>query len=207
MAGNNGSNNNGNRNGASSSLEGLSEMAFEIAKRRQAAAVEVTEMLEEQYESWFGSHAATLLRAAAWLTGTSLYRSLDMTTDLEPGSAVLSDQTDEEGLKLMKVFMLLVDKSGIKLKPNEYAEDIPPEQEPKKQILDVQRQFQVEYNRIMKKYEFDFLEGAKTGAVACARLVRLHCENRKDVEAAIAASTISMGFVEGAKTVPAPLKD
>ncbi len=190
----------------SGSVEDLSEKAYEIAKRRQAAAMDAVALLEDQYEASFESHAGTVLRAAAWLAGTSLYRSLGLPTDLPPGSPVISEQSDAEGLKWMKVFMLLVDRSGINLKPDDYAVDIPPEYEPRKDILQVQELFQVPYNRIMEKYGFDYLEGSKTGAVICARLVKLHCENRKDIEPPTAASTISIGFVEGSKTVPAQLK-
>lgn len=196
-----------NNDGSGSGLEGLNEKAYEIAKRRQAAALEVVSLLEDQYEAAFQSHAPTLLRAAAWLAGTSLYRALGLPTDVPPGSPVLSEQSDEEGLKLMKVFMLLVDRGGIKLKPDDYAVGIPPEQEPRKDILQVQEQFQDPYNRIMEKYGFDYLEGAKTGAVACARLVKFHCENRKDLEPQVAASTVSIGFVEGSKTAPASPKN
>ncbi len=193
-------------NGSKSSPEGLSEKAYEIAKRRQAAAIELVTMLEDQYESAFRSHAGTLLRAAAWLTGTSLYRSLGLANDVPPGSPVLSEGSDQEGLKLMKVFMFLVDKDGIKLRPDDYAVEIPSDDEPRMQILEVQQRFQVSYNQIMERHEFDYLEGAKTGAVACARLVKLHCLYRRDLEPAVAASTVSIGFVEGSKTAPARLE-
>ncbi len=190
----------------SGSVEDLGEKAYEIAKRRQAAAMDVVALLEDQYEAAFESHAGTVLRAGAWLAGTSLYRALGLPTDLPPGSPVISEQSGAEGLKWMKVFMLLVERGGINLKPDDYAADIPPAQAPRKDILQVQEQFQAPYNQIMENYGFDYLEGAKTGAVACARLVKLHCENRKDLEPPTAASTVSIGFVEGSKTVPAELK-
>ena len=191
----------------SGSLDDLSERAYEIARRRQAAAVEVVTLLENQYELAFDSHAATLLRGAAWLAGTSLYRSFGFPANHAPGTPVLSDKSNEEGLKLLKVFMFLLDKDGIKLTPHDYAARIPVEHEPKKQILQVQEQFQDPYNRIMKQHGFDYLEGAKTGAVACARLVKIHCLNRKDLEPPVAAMIVSMGFVEGSKTAPAKLEE
>jgi len=191
----------------SGSVEDLSERAYEIARRRQAAAMQVVTLLEDQYKTAFESHAATLLRAAAWLAGTSLYHSFGFPPDMPPGSPVLSEKSNAEGLKLMKVFIFLVDKDGIKLAPDDYAAQIPAEQEPRKQVLQVQEQFQDRYNQIMKQHGFDYLEGAKTGAVACARLVKLHCLNRKDLEPSVAASTVSIGFVEGSKMAPAALKE
>ena len=157
----------------------LSETAIEIAKRRQAAANEVIAMLEEQYDTIFASHAGTLLRAAAWLAGTSLYRSFGFKADIAPGSPVLSDKANEEGPKLLKVFMFLVDKLGIKLKPDGFISEIPAEQGPNKDIVQVQEMFQERYNEIMKQHGFDYADGARTGAVTCALLVNFHCVRRK----------------------------
>lgn len=190
-------------NGSHSGLEGLSEKAYEIARRRQAAALEVVTMLEDQYESWFESSAASVLQACAWLAGTSLYRSFGFEAAIEPGSPVPSDKPNEEGLKLLKVFMYLVDKDGIKLKPDDFAVEIPPDQKTLRNILEVQGHFQHRYNEIMKSHEFDYLEGAKTGAVACARLMKLHCLNRSDLKPPVAATIVSKAFVEGVQTAPA----
>ncbi len=192
-------------NGSDSGVESLSERAYEIAKRRQAAALDTVAMLEDEYETWFESSAATVLHACAWLAGTSLYRSFESGGDAAPGSAAFIERSNEEGLKLMKVFMFLVDKDGIKLRPDDFAVEIPAEQQPMKNIGEVQVHFQKRYNETMRAHEFDYLEGAKTGAVACAKLVKLHCLNRPDLEPAVAASIVSIGFVEGAKTAPAPL--
>ncbi|MGE5072034.1 MAG: hypothetical protein ACM3MF_01285, partial [Anaerolineae bacterium] len=118
---------------------------------------------------------------------------------------VLSDQANEEGTKLLKVFMFLIKKDGIDFKPDDLAAELPSADKPLKTILEVQEQFQQRYNEIMREHSFDYLEGAKTGAVACARLVKIHCLNRKDLEPAAAASIVSMGLVEGSKTAPAKL--
>lgn len=180
----------------------LSAMAYEIARRRQAAAIQVVEMLEAELGTWFDSSAATLLHAGAWLSGGSLRHSLQ-----ENGEGGIegapSTRANEEQLKLMKVFMFLVDKDGVKLKPEDFAADIPEADQPRRRLADVQRQFQAHYDEIMQQHGFDYLEGARTGAVACARLLRMHCLNRADIEPRIAASIVSKGFVEGATINPA----
>jgi hypothetical protein len=192
-------------NKANSGLDGLSEKAYEIARRRKAAAQELVTMLEDEYETWFESSAASLLRACAWLAGTSLFRSFGFDRKLEPGSPVLSDKSNTEGMKMLKVFMFLIDQDGIKLKPDDFAVSIPADKRSTKSILQVQEHFQDRYNDIMRRHDFDYVEGAKTGAVACARLVKLHCLNRSDLEPSLAATIVTMGFVEGAKTAPANL--
>jgi hypothetical protein len=191
--------------GSTPELDGLSAMAYEIAKRRQAAAVDVVAMLEEKFETWFESNAATLLHACAWLAGTSLFRSFGFDHKAEPGTPVLSDRANLEGVKLLKVFMFLIEKDGIDLKSDDLAAELPPADKPVKTILEVQEQFQQRYNQIMRDHSFDYAEGARTGAVACARLVKIHCLNRKDLEPRAAVSIVSMGFVEGSKTAPAKL--
>src|SRR5512133_2376608 len=191
--------------GAGSELDGLTALAYEIARRRQAAAVDVVAMLEEQFETWFESNAATLVHACAWLAGTSLFRSFGFEHKSPPGTPVLSDQANVEGLKLLKVFMFLIKKDAIDVKPDDLAAELPPADKPLKTILEVQQQFQQRYNQIMRDHGFDYLEGARTGAVACARLVKIHCLNRKDLEARAAVSIVSMGLVEGSKTAPADL--
>jgi hypothetical protein len=180
---------NGNGKG-NHSIDNLSEQAYEIARRRKAAASEVEAMLEDRYEADFASHAASLLHAAAWLAGNSLRRAFP------------ADGAAEE-LKLMKAFMFLVDKFGIQLKPEDYAADIPPDQRTRLTPQEIADKFGPRFDEVMQRHGFDLADGARTGAVVCARLVRLHCANRNDLEPQVAASIVSRGFVEGGQGSPA----
>lgn len=180
------------------SLEGLSEKAYEIARRRQAASTDLVAMLEEHFETTFGSHAATLLHGAAWLAGGSLRRSFDA----QDSTGEKGVQQSDEAMKLMKVFMFLVDKDGAQLKPEDYMAEIPEDQKPRLTIGAVEEQFAQRYDEIMKKHGFDLADGARTGAVTCSKLLKIHCLNRNDLEPKIAASIVSIGFVEGAGNHP-----
>ncbi len=191
-------NNNGNGKEPKGSLEGLSEKAYEIARRRQAAAIETVTMLEDHFETVFESRAASLLQAAAWLTGNSLRRSFESDGHGE-GEAPPANSESNEQLKLMKAFLFLVDKYGIKLKANDYATEIPPEQKIYLSPEEIEGKFVGPYDEIMQKHGFDYADGARTGAVVCARLVRLHCANRNDLDPQVAASIVTMGLMEGGK--------
>ena len=191
-------NNNGNGKEPKGSLEGLSEKAYEIARRRQAAAIETVTMLEDHYETVFESRAASLLQAAAWLAGYSLRRSFESDGHGEGDSPAANSESNEQ-LRLMKAFMFLVDKYGIKLKANDYATEIPPEHKIYLSPEEIEGKFVAPYDEIMQKHGFDYADGARTGAVVCARLVRLHCANRKDLEPQVAASIVTMGLMEGDK--------
>jgi hypothetical protein len=182
----------------------LGVQALEIAKRRQAAAKDVLKLLEAH----FGKHPSrpdTVLFAAAWLAGTSLYRSLGIEADIEPGMAVLSDAANQEGPKLLTVFSRLLTQFGITIKQEDLVFKMPPEHRPKTGILEIQRALQVPYNHIMRTHQFDYLEGAKTGAVVCALLVKALCKDSQTLKPELAAGIVSMGFVEGSKTAPAKL--
>ena len=185
------------KNNGYRSLEGIGEKAYEIAKRRQAAANEAEMMLEEQYEAAFASHAASVLHTAAWLAGNSLRRSFEADGVSAPDSETGAADESSEELKLMKVFIFLVDKYGIRLKPEDYAADIPPEHQTHLNAQEIAEKFGSRYDEIMKKHGFDYADGARTGAVVCARLVKLHCANRTDLTPQVAASIVSRGFVEG----------
>ena len=121
-------------------------------------------MLEDEYETTFRSHAATLLRAAAWLAGSSLQRSFPPGGSMPADGSERAEQPNEE-LKLMKVFMFLVDKNGIQLKPEDYALKIPGELSPEMGLEQVEKHFGKRYDEIMKKHGFDGAGGARTGAV------------------------------------------
>jgi hypothetical protein len=183
----------------------LGAQALEMAKRRQDAANEALALLERHFATT-APHPESVLYAASWLAGTSLFRALKEEGTLEPGVVVLSEKVNEEWPKLMRTFVYLVEKFGVKVKPDEATFNIPPEHQSHESLRRIQEELQTPYNAIMTAHGFDYAEGAKTGAVICALLVKGYCVTHKALEPALAAGIVAMGFVEGAKTAPAPLE-
>ncbi len=72
--------------------------------------------------------------------------------------------------------------------------------------MTIQRVLQNPYNQVMKKYGFDYASGAQAGAVVCALFTRTYCVERSDLDPRVAVGIVSMGLVEGTKTIPVPLK-
>lgn len=180
--------------------------SVEVMQRRQQAAIGVLEILERNFSTTFESHPASVLYAAAWLAGTSLYRSFGYTKTAAPGTVILSDQANEEWPKLMDLYLWVVtEKSHVRLNPARLVLDIPQQYKPKKDILKIQELFQDPYNQIMEEHGFGYLEGAQVGAFVCAIITETHCKQR-DLDPHLAAGIVSLGFVEGAKTCPVPLK-
>jgi hypothetical protein len=178
----------------------------EVQKKRYDAAVEFLRVLQENFLSSDGkAHAGTVLSAAAWLAGTSLYRALNYKHNPAPGTVVLSNEVNEVGPKLMNLFMYYCERNGISLKSDQLVLKTPDEHKPQMEILQVQEKFQDRYNEIMKKHGLDYLDGAKAGMIVCSIVFQYHCARVKDIEPNTAAGIVSMGVVEGAKTAPPPL--
>jgi len=188
-----------------SNSKDLGTQALEMAKRRQDAANEVLALLERHFAT-AAPHPESVLYAASWLAGTSLFRALKIGETLKPGVVVLSDKVNEEWPELMRTFVYLVEKFGIMVKPEAATFDVPPEHRSHESLRGIQEELQTPYNAIMTAHGFDYAEGAKTGAVVCALLVKGYCVTHKVLEPGLAVGIVAMGFVEGAKTAPAPLE-
>src|SRR5262245_15989575 len=78
---------------------------LEKLKEGRAAAIEFIPILRNKLASRDGTvHAGTILSVAAWLTGTSLYRSFRHKNELPPGATIKSDAINKEWESLMYLF-------------------------------------------------------------------------------------------------------
>lgn len=178
----------------------------EMQKKRYDAAVEFLGVLQESLLSPNGrGHAGTNLSVAAWLAGTSLYRSMNYRQNPPPGTIMLSEEVNQAWPELLNLFLYYCQRSGVELKPDKFVTKTPDEHKPQMEILEVQKKFQDRYNEIMKKHGLDYLEGARAGMIVCSIVFQHHCTRSKDMDLNMGAGIISMGVVEGAKTAPAPL--
>lgn len=115
----------------------------ELQKKRYDAAVEFLGVLQKEFLAPNDNgHAGTVLAAAAWLAGTSLYRSLGYQHDHTPGGMVLSNAVNEKWPTLMNVFLYYCCQDGFNIKPDQLVLHIPDEHKPQRDIIQVQEQFQ-----------------------------------------------------------------
>lgn len=177
-------------------------------KKGREAAMEFLPHFKETLKLPDGSlHAGTMLSAAAWLTGTSLYRSFNIKTPEPPGTIIKADEINKEWESL--IFLLE--------EYNFQRVDIPPGRlmmaaiaapdffKPNVDMLHVQTELQESYNRVMKKYGFDYLDGARAGIILCSIFIQQYHE-AKIIDAVAGAGIVTQGILEAAKTVPAPLE-
>jgi hypothetical protein len=177
-----------------------------LQKNRVDAATEVMGIFDRHFRTPQGIHAGTVLSTAAWLSGTSLYRSFGYTQNPEPGAVMLSEKANQEFPKLLNLFHFYMFQGGVQLKPEQFILQPPDAHKPLKTILEIQDAHQDEYNAIMKRHGLDYMDGARAGIIVCSMVFSYHCTQRKDIDPRVGAGIISMGIVTGAKTVPMPLK-
>ena len=182
---------------------------LEKLKKGRAAAIEFIPIMRNRLASRDGKvHAGTILSAAAWLTGTSLYRAFNPKDELPPGTTIKSDELNKEWESLMFLFEQY----------NFQKSDIPVghlilaaladgnTHKPRVEMAHVQKELQDQYHALMKRYGFNGLDAARAGVVLCSVLFQLHSTTTKEIDPYVAAGIVAQGIIEAAKTVPPPLK-
>jgi hypothetical protein len=180
----------------------------EKLKKGRAAALEFLPVLQKKLASSDGSlHAGTMLSAAAWLTGTSLYRSFNFKEDALPGTVIKSDEVNKEWESLMYLLeQYNFQKADIPVGRLMLAAMAAPDHfKPEVEMFHVQSELQGQYNAVMKKHGFDFLDGARVGIILCSILIQQY-RGAKIIDPYAAAGIVAEKILEAAKTVPPPLK-
>lgn len=186
----------------------LSDLPEKLKKGRNAA-IEFVPVLQAKLVSPDGRvHAGTILSAAAWLTGTSLYRAFNPKDDIPPGTTIQSNEVNKEWESLMYLFEEynfgdVRVPVGRLIMSALAASD---EHTPRVEMSYVQKELQDQYNAVMKKHGFDYLDGARAGVLICSLLFHHHCTVAKDINPSVAAGIVAQGIIEAAKTAPPPLK-
>lgn len=147
-------------------------------------------------------HAETLIASVARMAGSMMYRSFGFDKTIEPGTALLSDQANIHGPKLMNVMFVtlqqLGDKVGEENLNREYA-SAKFSQLTFKESHDRLAPFFLKYCEVTPMGLHDAAMGA---AIATGILVH---DCREVLSADKGAAIAVYGFVEGTKTAPFPL--
>jgi hypothetical protein len=177
-------------------------------KRAREAAMESLSILKTKLVAADGSlHAGTMLSAAAWLTGTSLYRSFGFKSGAPSGSIVHSNEvnTTWEGL----VYLLEqynFQRMDIPVGQLMMAAMVAPDfHQPEVKMLYVQSELEGTYNAVMKKHGFGYLDGARVGIMLCSILIQQYRAARI-IEPEAAAGIVAERVLEAAKATPPPLE-
>lgn len=186
----------------------LSSDPLEKLKKGRTAAIEFIPILRNKLAARDGGvHAGTILSAAAWLTGTSLYRSFNFKEELPPGTTIKSNEVNGQWESLMYLFeQYNFQKADIPVGRLILAAMAAPDSfKPQVEILHVQTELQDRYNAVMKKHGFDYLDGARAGIVVCSMLLQQY-NTAGIIDPYVAAGIVAKGIIEAAKTVPPSLR-
>ncbi|MDX1377413.1 MAG: hypothetical protein R3307_01090 [Anaerolineales bacterium] len=176
-------------------------------KKAREASLEFLPILKEKLIASDGTlHTGTMLSASAWLTGTSLHRSFGLKEGGPPGTTIESADVNREWESLMYMFeQYNFQEADIPVGQFIMATLSAPESlKPKVEMTYVQEQLQDQYNTIMNKHGFDYLDGARAGVVLCSIFFQQYCIANKIMDPNVAAGFVAQGILEAAKTVPPP---
>lgn len=179
----------------------------EKVKKARQAALEFLPILKGKLVLPNGSlHTGTMLSAAAWLTGTSLYRAFNTDSKEPPGTVIKSDAINKEWESLM--FLLEqynFEKADIPAGRLILAAMAAPDfLKPEIDMLTIQSELQGTFNALLQKSGFDYLDGTRVGIILCTILIQQY-KKAEILDPHIAAGIVAQGVLEAAKTVPSPL--
>lgn len=148
-------------------------------------------------------HPGTVIAAAARMAGTLLFRSFGLdTAGIAPGTPILSEQANEKGPVLLQIVHITLALKGVTLdlagRRGRQADGEPP----RLTVTEMQQRLEPEVDRVRQTLGLRLEEGAVACAAATATLIHKHA-TRLAPEAGF--DIAALGFIEGLKTVPAPL--
>lgn len=176
----------------------------ENVRRGREAALEFLSVLSAKLAAPDGSlHAGTMLSAAAWLTGTSLYRSFHFKEDAPAGTIIKSNEVNKQWESLMYLLeQYNFQKVDIPVGRLIMAGMSAPEAFQSRVDMNyVQRELESSYQAVMKKHGFDDLDGARVGIILCTLLIQKYAAE-KSIDLQAAAGIVAEKVLEAAKTVP-----
>lgn len=173
----------------------------ENLKRTHEGALEILSLLSAKFRAQDGSpHAPTILFTAAWLTGTSLYRSLQDERISLPGTIVTLQDLNREWDSL--VYLLeeyTLQRSNVPIGRIVLAAmAVPSSFKPQIGVSDVQGELQAQYTSVMKKHGFDFTGGTRVGVLLCSILIQEY-NQAGIIDADAATGLTAQGIFEAAR--------
>jgi hypothetical protein len=177
---------------------------LQISEAQNKAAGEFVDLVATKLGSGRAVHSETAIASIARLAGSLLFRSFNLKVhSAEPGSAVLSNQANEEGLQLIGIMSAMLQHFGIVL-DNEKLAGTPSKRGSATElsVLESLAMLQADAMQIIKTNKLNLNEAAQAAAIATAFVVK---ECSRDLGPEVSCNIATYGFIEGCKTVPPTL--
>ena len=174
-----------------------------ITRQHIDAAQEFANTVVAELRTDKGVHAETAVASVARMAGTFLFRSFGFQlADVEPGGAVLSEQANEAGPRLIRILAAALAEIGVALDEQKLGSPRLEANQPKLGFLETQRRLEPLFSRIRARHGLSLVEAAEAGAIATAFMVH-QCSSVLDPSVAFGVAVY--GFLEGTKTAPQPV--
>jgi hypothetical protein len=171
------------------------------AEKVGQAAREFVQLAIDKLATEKGVHAETAIAAVARMAGIFLFRSFGFQlTDVEPGQAVLSEQANEQGPRLVNIAATVLKDAGVDLDSNKVTDDSMSGHEPLLSFLDLQKLLEPDFNSVREKLGLSLTQAADDGALAAAMLID---QTSQVLDPNVAFEIAVFSFIEGSKTIPA----
>lgn len=171
---------------------------MKISENQNKVTGEIVDLIASAIGKNRAVHSATAIATSARLSGAFLFKSFGLNVpDAKPGTAVLSNQANEEGPELINVIGAVLANLGVTI-DNQKMESA----EIKKAELDFLESLnatQTEAIKIMENHKLSPKEMSIACAVSTAFIIE-QCKNDLSVESGF--KTAIFGLIEGSKTVP-----
>jgi hypothetical protein len=164
-------------------------------------ALELLSLLSSKFVASDGSpHAATILCAAAWLTGMSLYQSVQCQQNSPSGTSVRSQDVNREWENLVYLLETYnLQRADIPIGQVVLAAMGRPQSfRPRAEMPDVQRELEEPYNTVIKKHGLDDREGARVGILLCSMLIQQYSRDGM-IATDAATGVVAQGIFEAAR--------
>jgi hypothetical protein len=169
-----------------------------ILEKQNKATGEVVDLIASTIGQNREVHSATAIATSARLSGAFLFKSFGLNIEgAKPGTAVLSNQANEEGPELINVIGTVLSNLGVTIdKAKMESAEIQKSEIDFLQSLNVT---QTKASEIRNKYGLKDKEMAIVCAMSTAFIIQ-QCQNDLNVESGF--NTAVYGLIEGSKTVP-----
>lgn len=151
-----------------------------------------------------GVHAETAVSCAARLAGTFMFRSFNfpIAPNVKPGNVVLSTEANEHGPQLIQTLGAALARASITIDSSKASAPIPDEHQPHLSLAQTQAVMEPAMRSIAEKYGLSAQQAAHACAIATAAIIQ---KASGALDPTLAFGIAVYGFIEGSKTMPAPL--
>lgn len=169
-----------------------------IANEQNKAAVEITELIANNFGTNRRIHPGTAISAGARLAGSFVFRSFNFNlNDIKPGTAVLSEQANEKGPILINVLGASLSNFGLNLDKDLISKSS--KVDSNISFIETMNNIQSAAHDIMKQNNLNYEQMAYACAMATALIIK-ECKAELSIESGF--NTAIYGFIEGSKTCP-----